>query len=70
MESPEIAQDRSDADVATGGAVEVVQEKTVGLQMGSEPTSPATNSTINTSITKPPDVSAACKLRLIYSRIV
>ena len=61
MESPTMARDQDGADVETGSAVKVEQEKTAGLQMGSEPTSPATNSTLSSSITKPADDSAACK---------
>lgn len=56
-----MARDQNGADVETGSAVKAEQEKTAGLQMGSEPTSPATNSTLSSSITKPPDDSAACK---------
>lgn len=65
-----MARDQNDADVETGSAVEVEQEMTTGLQMGSEPTSLATNSTLSSSITKPPDDSAACKFGLIYSKII
>jgi len=64
-----MAQDQNGADVETGSAVEVVQEKTAGLQMGSEPTSP-TNGTLSSSITKLPNESDACKFGLIHSKII
>jgi hypothetical protein len=65
MEIPAMGREQNDVDVETGSAIKVEQEMTAGLQMGSEPTSPTTNSTLSSCITKPPDDSAACKFGLI-----